>query len=265
MCVTTEIDVDCSKKCINILYGFLYFGVSNSFVWKGAGPCGLRMAIESQFLGAKTTLVEARSSFDRNNVVKLWTCVMEDLKSLGAKKLYPVLGNGSVNHISIRMLQVTLLKMALLVGTSVYIRESFKRLVPPPPGVGGRWSVVTEVRCEDGAVFECSEEYDVVICATGKKVPIAGFDRRSLDAQMSIAITANFVNSGSGAERRVAEIPGLSKQYDLQFFRALERERGIRLENIVYFKDLTHYFVMTAKKDSLVQKGVIKVRDSFLS
>lgn len=33
---------------------------------------------------------------------------------------------------------------------------------------------------------------------------------------------------------------------------------GIDLENIVYYKDDTHYFVMTAKKESLLKKGVIK-------
>lgn len=32
---------------------------------------------------------------------------------------------------------------------------------------------------------------------------------------------------------------------------------GIDLENIVYYKDDTHYFVMTAKKQSLLKKGVI--------
>lgn len=53
---------------------------------------------------------------------------------------------------------------------------------------------------------------------------------------MSIAITANFANTNTAEERRVAEIPGLSKQYDLAFFRDLERQRGIRLENIVYYK-----------------------------
>ena len=76
---------------------------------------------------------------------------------------------------------------------------------------------------------------------------------------MSIAITANFVNKNTTEERRVAEIPGLSKQYDLEFFRQMEAEAGLRLENFVYYKDLTHYFVMTVKKDSLVRKGVIKV------
>lgn len=41
---------------------------------------------------------------------------------------------------------------------------------------------------------------------------------------------------------------------------------GIDLENIVYYKDDTHYFVMTAKKQSLLDKGVIlHVSDGFLS
>ena len=111
------------------------------------------MALEMQLLGAKTTLIEARDKFDRNNVIKLWSFVMEDLKALGAKKLYPCLGNGSVNHISIKMLQITLAKLALIMGTNIYIRESFKRLVAP--GEGRRWSVVTEARCEDGSPYEC--------------------------------------------------------------------------------------------------------------
>ena len=33
--------------------------------------------------------------------------------------------------------------------------------------------------------------------------------------------------------------------------------QGVDLENIVYYKDDTHYFVMTAKKQSLLEKGVI--------
>lgn len=38
---------------------------------------------------------------------------------------------------------------------------------------------------------------------------------------------------------------------------ALSLSPGIDLENIVYYKDDTHYFVMTAKKQSLLKKGVI--------
>eukprot|EP00092_Neocalanus_flemingeri_P020892 GFUD01022634.1.p1 GENE.GFUD01022634.1~~GFUD01022634.1.p1 ORF type:complete len:787 (+),score=168.87 GFUD01022634.1:426-2786(+) len=233
----------------------------------GAGPCGLRMAMEMQFLGAETTVIEARPYIDRNNVLKLWTFVMEDLKSLGAKKLYPQIGTGSVNHVSIRILQFVLLKMSLLLGTQVKIRETFKKIQKPKNEK--RWTVISEVMHENGSIHEQEDEYDIVICASGRKVPIPGFERKSLEAKMSIAITANFVNNNSMEERKVKEIPGLSKQYDLEFFRNLENKYGIRLENIVYYKDLTHYFVMTAKKDSLIKKGVIKNcaedRDSLLS
>ena len=124
------------------------------------------MAVEMQYLGAKTTVIESRPYMDRNNVIKLWGFVMEDLKGLGAKKLYSQFGNGSVNHIPIRILQLILLKISLLLGAAVYIRESFLSLSPPTAGKG--WSVVTEVKCRDGAVFHCVEEFDIVVCATGR-------------------------------------------------------------------------------------------------
>ena len=55
----------------------------------GAGPCGLRMAIEMQYLGAETTVIETRPYFDRNNVLKLWTFVMERLKFSRCKEALP--------------------------------------------------------------------------------------------------------------------------------------------------------------------------------
>ena len=36
--------------------------------------------METQMLGAETVVLEARESIDRNNVIKLWAFVMEDLK-----------------------------------------------------------------------------------------------------------------------------------------------------------------------------------------
>ena len=67
----------------------------------GAGPCGLRTAIETQFLGAQTIIVEAREDFTRNNVLKLWKFLIEDLKSLGMKSFFPQFCNGDINHIRI--------------------------------------------------------------------------------------------------------------------------------------------------------------------
>ena len=53
------------------------------------------------------------------------------------------------------------------------------------------------------------------------------------------------------------EISGVAFIFNQKFFNDLNEELGIGLENIVYYKDETHYFVMTAKKDSLVRKGVL--------
>ena len=46
--------------------------------------------------------------------------------------------------------------------------------------------------------------------------------------------------------------------YSLNLIQDLSRECGIDLENIVYYKGETHYFVMTARKLSLLKKGVLK-------
>lgn len=46
----------------------------------------------------------------------------------------------------------------------------------------------------------------------------------------------------------------------------MREQTAIDLENIVYYKDDTHYFVMTAKKQSLLERRVIiRVRKSNLA
>lgn len=54
------------------------------------------------------------------------------------------------------------------------------------------------------------------------------------------------------------EISGVAFIFNQQFFKDMRAETGIDLENIVYYKDETHYFVMCAKKASLLEKGVIR-------
>lgn len=65
----------------------------------GAGPVGLRAAIEAAFLGAKVDLVEKRSSFTRNNSLHLWPFLITDLKNLGAKKFYGRFCSSTIDHI----------------------------------------------------------------------------------------------------------------------------------------------------------------------
>ena len=110
----------------------------------------MRLAMETQMLGAETVVLEARELIDRNNVIKLWAFVMEDLKTLGAKKLYPGLGCGAVNHIAIRQLQLLLLKMTLLLGVTVRVGESFREILRPTRDRG--WVVVSQKMMEGGLV-----------------------------------------------------------------------------------------------------------------
>ena len=98
----------------------------------GAGPCGLRAAIEAQLLGAKVVVVEKRDRFSRNNVLHLWPFVIADLKALGAKKFYGKFCAGAIDHISIRQLQCILLKVALLLGVEVFEGVTFEELLEPP-------------------------------------------------------------------------------------------------------------------------------------
>ena len=66
----------------------------------GAGPCGLRTAIELGFLGAKVVLLEKRDAFSRNNVLHLWPFTIHDLRGLGAKKFHGKFCAGAIDHIS---------------------------------------------------------------------------------------------------------------------------------------------------------------------
>ena len=82
----------------------------------GAGPAGLLSAIHYTFLGANVTILEKREDFARHNVVKLWPSSVSYLKSVGLKYFFPAFCYGGVEHIGIRRLQSSLLKVALVLG-----------------------------------------------------------------------------------------------------------------------------------------------------
>ncbi|XP_043083941.1 protein-methionine sulfoxide oxidase mical2b isoform X3 [Puntigrus tetrazona] len=222
----------------------------------GGGPCGFRTAIELALLGAKVVVIEKRDTFSRNNVLHLWPYTIQDLRDLGAKKFYGKFCAGSIDHISIRQLQLMLLKIALIVGVEVHVNVEFAKLLEPPEDQctdGSGWRA--EVRPADHPVSDY--EFDVIIGADGRRSTLDGFKRKEFRGKLAIAITANFVNRNTTAEAKVEEISGVAFIFNQKFFLELKEETGIDLENIVYYKDNTHYFVMTAKKQSLLDKGVI--------
>uniref|UniRef100_A0A8C7WK01 F-actin monooxygenase n=1 Tax=Oncorhynchus mykiss TaxID=8022 RepID=A0A8C7WK01_ONCMY len=208
----------------------------------GGGPCGLRTAIELALLGAKVVVIEKRDTFSRNNVLHLWPYTIHDLKGLGAKKFYGKFCAGAIDHISIRQLQLMLLKIALLVAVEFHVNVEFP-------------TYRAEIRPADHPVANI--DFDVVVGADGRRNTLEGFKRKEFRGKLAIAITANFVNRNTTAEAKVEEISGVAFIFNQKFFLDLKEETGIDLENIVYYKDNTHYFVMTAKKQSLLDKGVI--------
>ncbi|KAL6437477.1 hypothetical protein ACFW04_005150 [Cataglyphis niger] len=222
----------------------------------GGGPCGLRTAIEAQLLGAKVVVIEKRDRMSRNNVLHLWPFVIQDLRGLGAKKFFGKFCAGSIDHISIRQLQCILLKVALILGVEFHESVSFESLIEPPENQeDGKIGWRAKTLPVDHPVSQY--EFDVLIGADGKRNTLEGFKRKEFRGKLAIAITANFINKRTEAEARVEEISGVAFIFNQKFFKELYQDTGIDLENIVYYKDDTHYFVMTAKKHSLIDKGVI--------
>uniref|UniRef100_A0A6G1SNX6 Protein-methionine sulfoxide oxidase mical3a n=1 Tax=Aceria tosichella TaxID=561515 RepID=A0A6G1SNX6_9ACAR len=300
----------------------------------GSGPAGLRTAIELQLLGSdKVVIVEKRGRFSRNNVLHLWPFVIDDLKSLGAKKFYGKFCAGSIDHISIRQLQLILLKVCLMIGCD--FRDSCSYISLCPSSIKQKVSDSTRVdddskdlsdqiecnykkdeigpqdnvdQCVDNTLDNSNEskcdsnqqslsepkpirssagkqklpgtlegasahfesdvenqekelhsiEWDIIIGADGRRNTLKNFfPRKEFRGRLAIAITANFINRQTTAETSVPEISGLSFIYNQDMFNALAYDTNIELENICYYKDDTHYFVMTAKKKSLLERGVL--------
>ncbi|XP_006862787.1 PREDICTED: protein-methionine sulfoxide oxidase MICAL3 isoform X2 [Chrysochloris asiatica] len=222
----------------------------------GAGPCGLRTAIDLSLLGAKVVVIEKRDAFSRNNVLHLWPFTIHDLRGLGAKKFYGKFCAGAIDHISIRQLQLILLKVALILGVEIHVNVEFQGLVQPPEDQENErigWRALVHPKIHPVSEYE----FEVIIGGDGRRNTLEGFRRKEFRGKLAIAITANFINRNTTAEAKVEEISGVAFIFNQKFFQELREATGIDLENIVYYKDDTHYFVMTAKKQSLLDKGVI--------
>eukprot|EP00933_Yihiella_yeosuensis_P006060 TRINITY_DN110707_c0_g1_i1.p1 TRINITY_DN110707_c0_g1~~TRINITY_DN110707_c0_g1_i1.p1 ORF type:complete len:592 (+),score=119.03 TRINITY_DN110707_c0_g1_i1:70-1845(+) len=217
----------------------------------GAGPGGLRTAIQASCLGAEVTIVERRPEFTRHNVLKLWPGVVDDLLGLGLKVLQPKFGTTGSEKISIRRLQLVLLKIALLLGSKVVLEDSFFGITPPSDD-DSRWSV----SLGSGRELQCN----VLVGSDGENSLVAkaaGFESSFTQFSKSIGVTFNFEKSANPEETRLKEF-SRSKQFYGKWFQEVEQRTGVSLENFVYFKDETHYFVMAASHQSLIAAGVLK-------
>lgn len=216
----------------------------------GAGPVGLRAAIDLALLGCNVTIIERRTTFTRPNILHLWDWVCHDLLKLGVNQS-DLLGK-SFYHVGTRNLQVVLAKVCLLLGVKIESGTEFKSLAWSNSGCVVNYASVsgdqsTQVRA------------NVIIGAGGVGDPLlthVGFERKSVKLSNTMGIVAHFKRGGSQREQEMEEF-SWSRQFKGKMFNELQR-LGADLENIVYYQGSTHYFVMTPKKGCLLDAGVLK-------
>ena len=242
-----------NKKAANRVYNQQQTCKNQKIVIIGAGPIGLRMAVEGLLLGAEVHVIEKRTSFTRNNVAHLWHFTIEDFKMLGVKKLYGGFCAGNINHISIRRVQCIFLQISLILGVQFHSPLEYVDIIEPDEGGKHKWRLELDQPGHPVAKLD----FDFIIAADGARTKFRTLIPHTIrPGKLCLGITANFVNMRTQKEMEVQSIAGVAAIYDQQFFRSLKSEKDIELENIVYYKDDTHYFVMTARKKNLLAKKV---------
>lgn len=231
----------------------------------GAGPVGLRAALELKLLGAEVVVLERRVSTERINRLHLWPWCGQDLKNWGAKVLEPPeLSFGAdpdFLHVGISELQLLLLKPCLLLGIQVFFGAEFQASSPGAVG----WDILVGSACgapgprPPGRLCNVS----VLVGADGPRSTVAknhGFDMQetaSLRREAALGLVVNFANRQTPADKGRRPF-SLARQFYEPLFRACEQETGLSLENIVcYISSLTYYFVMTPVRRSLIDSGIV--------
>eukprot|EP01052_Picozoa_sp_SAG31_P005707 SAG31_NODE_255_length_19039_cov_83.461774_13_plen_639_part_00 len=306
-----QIDLRISKKCS--LEGHRAIVI-------GAGPIGLRCAVELAMCGAQVTLVEQRRSFTRANILKLWPFFVHDMRNLGAKIFFPQFCTGALMHIGTKRcaclqalyvstaigvniclsyrfllfvltrLQQILLKDALLLGVDVQYGLEFMELLPPD-ATNTDWHVLLQPRKRGESFIDPPEllattqetgsmlmarGFDSVFLGMGQKEPIVTnpgtknerlhfpgplrdnniFEIKKVQYSKALGLVTHFRNSGSTEELCMDEQPGIARQFNLAEFNSLKDSTMAELENVVYYRGETHYWVMTPTEESLIKTGV---------
>jgi len=231
-----------------------------SVVVVGAGPVGLRIALQLALVGASVTVLEKRGEFVRINRLHLWDWVKQDLIQWGAKIFSPPGGSFGADkdycHIGISELQYLLLKCCLLLGVNVELGVEFRDAVHTSEK---GWVAVTE----PSLVAPAELAVDALVCCDGAASRIAACRGGTSTAGglgkegQAIGVVANFVNGRSKTERDLRQF-SWARQFNASLFKNLKDKVGADLQNIVYYRgDDSHYMIMTPSKQCLVEKGCL--------
>lgn len=246
----------------------------------GGSASGLRTALELQLLGAERVLiVDERENYLSNHFVHLWSYVVNDLKSLGGRLFFSL--DSLLDHIPLRKLELSLLKLALIFGCEFVYGVQFEEVCPM---CLSKLALSDECFCNlhlnDSAnrtgafahfkvpTSDClvtsklnSFAFNILIDA-GERSSFFNkfFIKRELKDKQTIVIRCSFVH---GKDQRGLIIPASSLSYvdckdHPHLFNILTEITGADLENYcMYQLDDVISFVFTPKKQSLLAKGVL--------
>lgn len=253
----------------------------------GAGPCGLRAAIELRLLGLQVTVLERRESFSRLNRLHLWSWCGEELKALGARCLEPPPSDFGADpdllHAGIGEIQTLLLKTSLLLGVQVLFSTAYTGVKWGGVDSGG-WAVGVRhsfrspgqrsESASSGAARDTSNKNLVHLpnvamivgagglgSTVGRSAGIESIEVSGLRAEDAIGLVCNFTPSQSSSVGGDGMLRcfSLARQFYESLFQRLEKESGAALENIVYTRSkASHYFVMTPTKRCLAEAGILR-------
>ncbi|KOO23667.1 mical-like protein [Chrysochromulina tobinii] len=253
-------------------------------VISGAGPVGLRAAVEASLLGMHVTVLEKRAVFSRVNILTLWQPTADDLMALGAHLFYPRFSNRRVGnaplHLGTREIQLVLLKNALLLGTTfLYSTEltmggalAFKpsKLADYATGIGqGKCNMLATSELD--ATFALGAEvvrpldvdalpFDALLLAEGewsntcKQLGVA----KSVDRfTQALGLVLNLLIDPKEPKTREPYM----RSFNISPLEPLGLElkaAGIDFEFGEFLRGETHYIVLSVKKASLLSHGVLR-------
>ena len=132
-------------------------------VISGAGPVGLRAAVEAALNGFTVHVLEKRDIFSRVNILMLWQQTADDLVAYGARSFYTKFTNRNIGnsplHLGTREIQLVFLKNALLLGVTFSYGSELVAVQAPASGEGcwraiARTAASTETHQTTGGVLD---------------------------------------------------------------------------------------------------------------
>ncbi|KAJ3346645.1 [F-actin]-monooxygenase mical3 [Kappamyces sp. JEL0680] len=252
----------------------------SAMVVSGAGPCGLRAAVDAALLGHSVVLLELRSECSRHNILNTWQQTVTDLLDLGLKVLVPSFKLHGQLHLGTNDLQMALIKAEarihikrpvetvseLALRPSDFDDDSVEKknlvdYVEPPLSERGAIATSLDAIPPSATLIP----FDSIIVAEGQSSRLIrhlGFQRHLQRFANAIGIVVNldFSQDKNGPERKLEEVHVFRMSaFWKQSVLGVLSQKGIDLENLEYKRGPgNHFIASTSSLKTLEAVGVIR-------